>query len=497
MANPSHSNPLDSLGQDVQADVEALPETPAVATDPAAAIEPTSNIDPAAIDPAAIDSVAIDPTAVLQTEAQLSESLDPAEAVGMEAIPSPDPQQPSWGQRLGQGFRRRGWQWVSLGITVPFLALNGLAAWQARSLTHYSKPQRDALPIFAQAPLKRWLGFALGVKVPRPHNDYSPADIGLAFDSHRIDLGNGEFLAGWYVPAPKAMPAPEAATPPQSVESSPPSPPKSQADAGAGAEAGVDAEAGAKTEPGSQPDQEAGKGVLQTIPAPAPVKAKQGIVLLFPAYAASKQTLLQEVKLLHRLGYASFAVDPRGVGDASGNGTTLGRREAADVAATVDYVKKTFGNGPIALYGRIMSAGTVMRAIAEYDLQPNAVILENPYAQLFSLTQASVESVGLPRSPITQMLTLWGGVIQGGDPATLDPITYAPEVTQPTLVLYGSEEAWVSLDEVVGIHSQLQGAKEIIGLSSERDLPLSATASGPWMNRVEQFLDANLGKSAK
>jgi uncharacterized protein len=157
----------------------------------------------------------------------------------------------------------------------------------------------------------------------------------------------------------------------------------------------------------------------------------------------------------------------------------------------VDYVKKAFGNPPIALYGRILGAGTVMRAIAEYNLQPDAVILEDPYAQLFSLTQTMVESVGLPRA-IAQMLTLWGGVLLGDAAATLDPINYAPGVTQPTLVLYGSEEAWVSLDEVVGIHSQLQGAKEIMGLSSSRDLPLSATASGPWMEQVETFLDANL-----
>ena len=379
------------------------------------------------------------------------------------ASPAGDSEQSAWASRLNREFRRRGWQWLSLGITLPFLAFNGLAAWQARSLTHYSQPSLDKRPLFAQPPLKRLGAFAFGVKIPRPENQYSPADIGLAFDSHRIDLGNGEFLDGWHVPAPAAKP-----------------------------EASTSKISDTETTPSQTKEDEAVAGGLKVVPNPIQVSDKQGMVLLFPAYAASKQTLLQEVKLLHRLGYATFAVDHRGVGDSSGNNTTLGRREAEDVAVTVDYVTQTFKQQPLAIYGRIMAAGTVLRAIAEYDLQLDALILEDPYAHLFTLTQTVVESVGLPRSPVTQMLTLWGRVLQGGELASYDPINYASAVSTPTLVLYGSDEAWVSLDEVVGIHSQLQGPKEIVGLASSRATPVSATASVPWTASVEPFLDEHL-----
>ncbi len=378
--------------------------------------------------------------------------------------------------RSKRGCGLRSLQWLSLLITLPFLGLNGLAAWQVHSLTHYSSADTDSRPTFAQPPLKRLGSFLFGVKVPRPENAYSPKDLGFTFDSHRIDLGNGEFLDGWYVPAPK--PAPEV-----------------QAEAKSQTATSVDAKSEASGEdPVTAPAPKTNGNGIEVVTEPIKASEKRGMVLLFPAYAASKQTLLQEIKLLHRIGYATFAVDLRGVGDSSGSDTTLGRREAEDVAKTMDYVNKTFDNPPIALYGRIMGANHVMRAIAEFDLQPDALIIEDPYAQLLGLTEAVVESVGLPRSPTAQILTFWGGLLQEDNPAALDPVNYASEITTPTLVLYGSDGSWVNLDEVVAVHSQLQGPKEIIGLSSARDMPVSATAVGPWTGKVETFLDSNLGQ---
>ncbi|NJN29117.1 MAG: alpha/beta hydrolase [Synechococcales cyanobacterium RM1_1_8] len=370
-----------------------------------------------------------------------------------DVAPAQAPKPPS-GSALSRAFRSRGWQWLGLGITVPFLALNGLAAWQAHSLTKYRSFPEAQPPLFVQPPLQRLWAFATGVQVPRPENRYSPAELGLAFETYNLDLGGGERLEAWYVPADPGV-----------LESG---------------------QSGSAEVPAQAQD-----------PAQTPAQAKppkQGMVLLFPAYAASKQTLLQEIKQFHRLGYDCFAVDFRGVGGSSGSDTTLGRREAEDVAAAVDYVRQRFDNPPLALYGRLMAAGTVLRAVAEYDLAPAALILEDPYANLYTLTEASVAAVGLPRSPTAQMLTLWGGVFQGGDPTAFDPITYAPAVQSSALVLYGSDgTSWTTLNDVVGLHSQLAGPKDILGLSSQSMLPLSMTAPGPWLERVGAFLDESLG----
>lgn len=350
------------------------------------------------------------------------------------------------------------WPWLCLAIVLPFLALNGLAAWQVRSLTRYSRPApADWQPLQYQSGLKRWQAFALGVSIPRPENDFSPSDLGLEFATHTIDLGEGEQLEAWYVTA-EAPAAPDPAP--------------------------------------AEKSEKAETDAAIALPSSGSYTTQPGIVVLFPAYAASKQTLLQEVKLLHRLGYSTFAVDYRGVGGSSGSNTTLGPREAEDVTAALGYVRQTFGDRPLAVYSRLLGTGPVLNAIAQAarsgQPQPDAIILENPYDQLINLTRSAVEAVGLPRSPTAQILTFWGGVMLGGEATARDPVIQASAISSPTLVLHGADESWVTLDQVVGVFQQLPGPKEIAGFSSDRSTPLSATAPGLWMGKVSDFLALHL-----
>src|SRR5258708_9214912 len=75
-----------------------------------------------------------------------------------------------------------------------------------------------------------------------------------------------------------------------------------------------------------------------------------GMVLMFPGYAASKDTLLAPATIFHHLGYAIFLADFRGAGGSTGSDTTLGVREAVDVAETVRYTQSRFAlNKPVVL----------------------------------------------------------------------------------------------------------------------------------------------------
>jgi len=59
----------------------------------------------------------------------------------------------------------------------------------------------------------------------------------------------------------------------------------------------------------------------------------RGVVILFPGYASSKDSLLAPAATLHARGYATVLVDFRGTGGSTGDDTTLCVREATDVAA--------------------------------------------------------------------------------------------------------------------------------------------------------------------
>src|SRR5436190_23854484 len=110
----------------------------------------------------------------------------------------------------------------------------------------------------------------LGVRVGRPRNQATPADVGLAYTTERIPDGTAT-LEGWYIPSPQA----------------------------------------------------------------------QGLVILFHSYATAKDSLLGPAQVFHDLGYGTLLVDFQGSGGSSGADTTLGVREAGDVAAAVAYADTT------------------------------------------------------------------------------------------------------------------------------------------------------------
>jgi len=73
----------------------------------------------------------------------------------------------------------------------------------------------------------------------------------------------------------------------------------------------------------------------------------RGIVLMFPGYAGVKEAFLTPAAHLYQFGYSSLLVDFRGSGGSSGNDTTLGLREADDVAATFVYAQQHWPGLPI------------------------------------------------------------------------------------------------------------------------------------------------------
>src|SRR5665213_1501967 len=65
----------------------------------------------------------------------------------------------------------------------------------------------------------------------------------------------------------------------------------------------------------------------------------RGLVLLFHGYGSCKMELLPEVKAFNDLGYSCFLIDFPGSGGSDGDSTTIGWREADDVANTLEYVR--------------------------------------------------------------------------------------------------------------------------------------------------------------
>jgi alpha-beta hydrolase superfamily lysophospholipase len=265
-----------------------------------------------------------------------------------------------------------------------------------------------------------------GVTVPRPTAaGKSPADLGLAFETHRLG-GNGVELEAWHVPHRQA----------------------------------------------------------------------RGLVLLFHGYAACKAALLPQARAFHDIGFAVFLVDFRGGGGSSGSVTTIGVAEAEDVALAYAHARRLCPRRPLILYGQSMGAAAVLRAIAVHDVRPTAVVLESTFDRLLTTVCNRFTAMGLPTFPGARLLVFWGGVQHGFNGFAHNPVDYARAVRCPALLLYGTDDPWVSAAEQESIRDNLGGAVRLEVFPGAGHEELLSRQPERWRRVVAAFLDEHASPPA-
>jgi uncharacterized protein len=194
-----------------------------------------------------------------------------------------------------------------------------------------------------------------------------------------------------------------------------------------------------------------------------PAQNSKGTVLLFPGHRGSKALqLLAPAQSFNNLGYDTLLVDFRGVGGSSGHTTTIGVREAKDVSLAVNYSQRSNLKKPYILYGVSMGSAAILKAMAEAKIYPNAIILELPFAELLNAIRSRLKVIGMPTFPVAELVVFWGSVQHGFNGFSHNPVTYARQVTCPTLILQGSLDQWTTADEINQIFSNLRGSKQLV-----------------------------------
>lgn len=210
-----------------------------------------------------------------------------------------------------------------------------------------------------------------------------------------------------------------------------------------------------------------------------------GTVLLFHGYAASRSDLLDEAGALHDAGWTTVLVDFPGSGESDGNTTTLGWTEAEVVARLAAAHRD---DGRLVLFGKSMGSVAILRAVGELGTQADALVLENPYDRLTTTVEHRFEAMGLPGEPGASLLVFWGGVEMGFRGAALNPVEFAVHVTVPTLLLSGSKDERVHLDEVEAIAGALAGPHDVVVFTGAGHVGLRAFNPGLWDGAVMEFL---------
>ena len=103
-----------------------------------------------------------------------------------------------------------------------------------------------------------------------------------------------------------------------------------------------------------------------------------------------------------------YLVDYQGVGGSSGYTTTVGMREAEDVVVAVEALPSLQLPPPVIVYGVSMGSAAILKAIATQNLQPDAVILELPFARFIDAVRSRLRHHHIPSFPLAELLVFGG-----------------------------------------------------------------------------------------
>lgn len=217
----------------------------------------------------------------------------------------------------------------------------------------------------------------------------------------------------------------------------------------------------------------------------------KGSIILLHGYGGNKASMLDKSDFFHAHNYNVLLVDFMGCGGSEGNQTSIGFKEAEEVKTCFDYLVKK-GEKNIYLFGTSMGAVAILKAIADYQLQPKAILLECPFGSMQQTVEARFRNMHAPAFPMAHLLVFWGGVQNGFWAFGHNPSTYAKQVHCPTLLMFGEQDKNVSRAETDAIYSNLKGPKNLqLFAHAGHENYLETEDKNQWKNSVLAFLKSH------
>ncbi len=214
----------------------------------------------------------------------------------------------------------------------------------------------------------------------------------------------------------------------------------------------------------------------------------KGTVVMFHGHGSTKSAIFLESEEFRKMGYNTLLMDFRAHGSSGGNTCTIGYFEAEDVKLAYDFIK-TKGEKNIVLWGISMGAAAVTKAISDYDLHPNKIILEMPFGSILKAAEGRIKMMHVPPEPLATLITFWGGVEHGFWAFNMKPTEFAKKVTCPVLLQWGKNDPRVTKGEINMIYANITAPKKLVVYETAAHQSLCKKENDKWMSEVQSFLN--------
>jgi len=218
-----------------------------------------------------------------------------------------------------------------------------------------------------------------------------------------------------------------------------------------------------------------------------PVNNAVGTVALFHGHGGTKSDVQLEAEEFRKLGYNTFSIDFRAHGNSGGNTTTIGYNEAEDVKLAYDYVQAK-GEKNIVLWGISMGASTILKAVNDYEIKPNKLIIEMPFGSILKAAEGRIKMMHIPAEPLATLITFWGSVEHGFWAFKMKPDEFAKKVNCPVLEQWGRNDPRVSQQETNDIYNNITTQKKLVIYENSGHESLCKSEHEKWVTEITSFL---------
>jgi pimeloyl-ACP methyl ester carboxylesterase len=136
-----------------------------------------------------------------------------------------------------------------------------------------------------------------------------------------------------------------------------------------------------------------------------------------------------------------------------------------------------------------MGAAAVMKALSDYSLPVNSIIIECPFGTMIQTVKNRFSKMGIPSFPMAHLLTFWGGVENGFNAFKHNPVDYAKNIKCPVLLFYGEKDEKVTKEETLEIFGHLPGSKKLVTFTLARHENYLTNYKDRWSKDVFEFLN--------
>jgi len=217
----------------------------------------------------------------------------------------------------------------------------------------------------------------------------------------------------------------------------------------------------------------------------------KGTVIMFHGVTSSKDKLLAEAYEFRYWGYNVLLMDFRGHGNSSGHTTTIGIKESEDVKLAYEYIKAK-GENNIYLYGISMGAVAVMKAISDYQLNPDGTLLEMPFFSMQTQLQASARLLGYRgffEKPFGFLVTGWISIEKGVNAFKFKAPRYAADIKCPVLMQWGENDPLIFKTDTERIFKSMESPnKKLVIYQQAGHESLLLNDPVKWRKEVGNFL---------